>query len=90
MPVGVFDGLAFLAAYDGHSGLTSLGFFGMAALGFGLFGMAGYVIGAVEAATAARRQRRAMERMGGLRLERDESFDPAIPSQAVWTDSRPV
>jgi hypothetical protein len=70
-------GLAFLATHNRHSGLTSLGFFGMAAPGFGLFGAAGCVVGTVETATAARRQRRAMERVGGRRLASSgEPFEP--------------
>jgi hypothetical protein len=53
MLVGIFDGLALLATHDHHSGLTALGFLGTAALGFGLFGAAGYVVGAVEGAAGA-------------------------------------
>ena len=84
------EGTAFLLTHSHHAKVQALISIGVLLGGFAVFGAAGYVVQAVKFAMAGRRGRRALERMGGLRMERDEPFDPAISSQAVWTDSRPV
>lgn len=95
--VASFEGVAFLATHGRHYGMTSLAFFGFAAVAFGVIGAAGYVAGAIESATAARRRQRALDRIGGLRLAHDESFgsvgpafNPAMPIPArTWTAPHP-
>jgi len=73
------EGTAYLITHSHHAKVEALTSIAVLLGGFAMFGMAGYVVQAVKLAVSERHARRTLERMGELRLERDEPFEPATP-----------